>query len=518
MTSCPRNRLCRAAFAAALILTVPSGGRFAVHAGALPDLPLLSLEHIQYEGAFRLPTGTFGESSLDYSEGPLEYNAANNSIFIVGHNHQQAIAEFAVPDIVNSDALGDLNMADAPVQDFSTILGRPSGGNTQEINTIGGMELVTGAGGAQLLVNAYEYYDAPGDNTHSTLVIRDAGDLAGSQVDGYFQFEGGAGHTSGWISPIPSEWQSILGGTHITGQSSGIPIISRTTVGPSAFAFAPRDIVGTGSVPVPVPTVKLLDFSLDHPLHTDLSNDSGGNDLWTHLSRATYGLVVPGTRTYATFGYSGGHESGVCYKCTQNNGNLCGGYCAPDAGDYYQYYWLWDVYDLVSVKNGEMNSYDVRPYGCGEFATPFETSEHQIGGGTFDPASGLLYLTVQRADRDQGTYANPPVVIVYSFDLTIPVRRLPDAQSAAQGLDLRAIRAANGGGVTLALRASRTQHVIVAVYNVCGRRVAVLHDGMIGAGSSHCVNLQKSLLGDGSYVVRATGEDASAGLRVAVVE
>lgn len=81
---------------------------------------------------------------------------------------------------------------------------------------------------------------------------------------------------------------------------------------------------------------------------------------------------MPGTRTYATFGHSGGHVCGVCYKCTQNNGNLCGGYCPPDANDNYQFYWLWDMNDLIQVKNDEIESFDVLPYDYSEFATLFE--------------------------------------------------------------------------------------------------------------------------------------------------
>lgn len=379
------------------------------------ELPLLHLSDIHYQGAFRLPAVTYGTSSLNYSEGPLEYNQTNHSIFIVGHAHHQNIAEFAIPGLDKSDDMTDLPMASAPLQNFTTILDRATGGNPQALDRVGGMEYIKTGSLERLIINAYEYYDAPGDNSHTTLVAGNSADLGACTMGGFYIFEGGAGHTSGWISPIPPEWRSTLGGSYITGQSSGIPIISRTSVGPSAFSFNHEHLTGTSAVPTPVPTVKLLDFSLAHPLHEDLSNTSRTNDIWTHLSRVVYGLVVPGTRTYLTIGQSGGHESGVCYKCTQNNGNLCGGYCANDAADYYHYYWLWDVNDLVAVKNGQKNSHDVQPYSHGEFPTPFATN--QFGGGTYDPGTDLLYLTVQRADRLQGTYSNPPVVVAFSFEV-----------------------------------------------------------------------------------------------------
>ncbi|MHC4401922.1 MAG: hypothetical protein ACYTG0_19805, partial [Planctomycetota bacterium] len=49
----------------------------------------------------------------------------------------------------------------------------------------------------------------------------------------------------------------------------------------------------------------------------------------------------------------------------------------------------------------------------GIFRTPFEGSTHRLGGGAFDPSTGRIYLTAQKADRQQGRYANPPVVMAY---------------------------------------------------------------------------------------------------------
>lgn len=392
-----------------------------MHAQPSPaDLPLLGVDGFEFVGAFRLPATTYGSSSLNYSEGPLAYNPSNHSILIVGHSHHQEVAEFSIPALVNSTVLADLNMAGAPLQSFESVLDQAPTGNPQSLNRIGGLAVVNAGSGPRLVVNAYEYYDAPGDNTQTTMVLGNPDGIATTWAGGFYNFQGGAGHTSGWLSPIPDAWQDSLGGSYLTGQSSGIPIISRTSVGPSAFAFNPIELLDTTLVTTPVPTTKVLDFSLAHPLHSDLSNSNGTNDIWTHLSRATYGIILPGTRTYATFGYSGGHgPDGVCYKCTQDNGNLCGGYCAPDPNDYYQFIWLWDVLDLIAVKKGLINSYDVAPYAYGAFPTPFENNTHQIGGGSYDPTTGYLYLTIQKADRAQGTYANPPVVVVYKVSHSV---------------------------------------------------------------------------------------------------
>lgn len=475
------------------------------------SLPLLAIDELQYAGGFRLPARDFGASSLNFSQGPIEYNAEDHTLFIVGHTYQQAIAEFAVPTLVNDTVLEELAMAGDPVQVFSSVLDDVSGGNEQGLNRIGGMELVQGPDGPELLVNAFEYYDASGSNTVTTLVIRDAGDLAGSAIDGYFAFAGGAGHTSGWMSPIPAGWQSLLGGTHITGQSSGIPIISRCTVGPSAFAFDPLDIAGVPSPPTPVPTVRLLDFSLAEPLHEDLSNGEGDNDLWTHLSRAVYGLVVPGTRTYFTIGQSGGHESGVCYKCTQDEGHLCGGYCTPKASDNYQYYWLWDLRDLLAVKNGEMLSHEVRPYDYGRFSTPFQHRFNEIGGGSFDPASGLLYLSVQRADRAQGTYANPPVIVAYRFDTATRAKRRGGSHGTAAvrgAVRVSVSPAAGGGSLRVALDGARFQEVSVAVHDLAGRLRGVRRHA-VGGGGERTITVPFARAAAGMLIVSVSADDFS---------
>lgn len=382
----------------------------AVEAGSPLDLPLLHLEDFEYAGAFRVPAGELGVSSMNYAEGPFAYDPAAHSIYIVGHTYQQAVAEFLVPDLVESTSIGDLNMAADPVQVFAPTLQRVEP-NPQSIDRIGGMALVESPSGVELIVNAYEYYDAPADNTHTTFVVRSPGDLAGSEVDGFYSFAGRA-HAAGWISSIPQDWQTEIGQPYITGSSSGMPIIGRLSVGPSAFAFDPLDVVGAGVAPGDVPTQALLDFSLEHPLHDDLGNDGGDNDIWTHLSRAVHGFIAPGTRTYVTVGHSGGHATGVCYKCTPTGATEpCGGYCANDVGDYAHYYWLWDVADLLAVKQGTTQAWEVRPYEYGVFPTAFTT--RTLGGGAYDPASNLLYLTVQRADTDQGTYSNPPIVVAY---------------------------------------------------------------------------------------------------------
>ena len=384
------------------------GGTVADPVGGEADKPaaeLFRMSDLVYIGAFRVPAKANGMSDMNYSQGPIAYAADSHSVFLVGHAHQQAVAEYLVPDIVDSKDITKLKMA-KPVQAFNPVLDRMPGGNPEKLNRLGGLAVHDG----RLLISAYEYYDAPADNVTTHLVIEDASDLAGSLVTGPLSFEGRA-HTSGWMSPVPAEWQAALGGSWIAGSSSGEPIIGRLSVGPSAFSFYPEDMNSkTGKVS----STMLLDFSLKWRLHEDLTNEFGKNDIWTHLSRAVYGFIPPGSRSYITIGYSGGHNSSVCYKCVPTGRKAnCPGYCASESNDYDLMYWLWDVQDLVDVRNGDKSPYSVYPYDHGVFKAPF--AAQRIGGGSYDPVSNRLYITLQRADNKQGPYANTPIILVYSI-------------------------------------------------------------------------------------------------------
>lgn len=382
---------------------------------ALPDpfsLPRADIDDFKFIGGFRLPAKDYGDTSLNYAKGVIEQT--DDSLFIVGHQHHDMIAEFPIPELINSEVISELVIADDPIQLPVSILGAASSGNTQGIDEITGLEVIDD----QLIVNAMEYYDAPADNSHTTLIVDNAFELATANVGGYYEMQGAA-HAGGWLSPIPTEWQAILGGDYLTGHSSGEPIISRLSVGPSAFVVTSSDLSQANAGDPEIKTATLLDFSLERPLHEDLFNESGENDLWTHTSRAVYGFIVPGTRTYATFGHTSGITSGIGYKITQDDGSLCPGYCSYLKSDQMNFYWLWDVSDLVAVKDGQLAASSVRPYAHGTFEVPYQTSDtvNRIGGASFDEASGILLFSVLKADNEQGEYANPPIIAGYRLNL-----------------------------------------------------------------------------------------------------
>ena len=378
----------------------------------------IEMPGLNYIGAFRLPTQTFGESSVNFAQGPIAYDSKRNSLFIVGHAHHQAIAEFPVPDIRNVEQIDQLATAGAPLQIFTRILNRVSGGNEQGTNTIGSLRIISVAGEQKLLVGAFIYYPGYSGATHTHMLIESPYSIANSPITGFFQMQGGPGRTSGWTSPVPPELQEGLGGTYLAGMSSGWPIISRLSVGPTAFAFNHEDFA---SDDLTIPTKTLLNYDLKEEmrLHPDLSNKEGYNTLWTHLSYGVYGFIIPETHTYLVLGNSGGHTHGVCYKCLQNTGTECAGFCSPDTADYYNFCWIYDVKDLMKVRRKEVASHTIRPLSYGQIKFPLlDERYYRLGGGCFDPQSRRLFLSVRAGDnvsRLKGGYDRPPLIVVYQL-------------------------------------------------------------------------------------------------------
>ena len=74
------------------------------------------------------------------------------------------------------------------------------------------------------------------------------------------------------------------------------------------------------------------------------------------------------------------------------------------------------------------------------------------------------------------------------------------------------------GRVTFTLAVRQAQYVRVDVLDVQGRRVAVLHDGPLGAATAHRFTLGAATLPGGIYAVRATGEYFRAVRQVVLVQ
>jgi hypothetical protein len=215
------------------------------------------------------------------------------------------------------------------------------------------------------------------------------------------------------MAPIPAEWQAALGGPALTGQCC-IPIISRTSLGPSATVFDPAHLSAQADA------VQVVGYPIDHPtLGTYEDRDP------SHLfltATAFAGIVFPpGTSSVLFVGVQPGT---ACYGQGTSDKSLDGTpyqgtvYCYDPTNHYkgthgYPYrgfVWAYDVHDLVRVKQGQVKPWEVTPYATWTLTAPFMSDARTaIQGATYDPATRRLFLSLGFAD---GT---APVIAVYQL-------------------------------------------------------------------------------------------------------
>jgi hypothetical protein len=373
-------------------------------------LPESSKINFDYLGAFRFSTTTVGSSRMAYVNGSFAISPQGNTLFAVGHEHHQAIAEFVIPELKYSNVPKDLNYA-TNIQKFTSILkNKKRLNNTQKLDRISGLEVIEG----ELFVNAVEYYDAPADNSLTTFIIRDPHNLSSSKVDGLFKLKGRV-HSAGWITKLPKEWREVFKASYLHGYASNYAINSRLSMGPTAFTSYIDNFAGIDEKNGSIPTKALMNFSIKRPMYEDLYNKSKENKVWTEVSNAYYGFILPNSERYLVLGNSGGHDSSIGYKATQKNGNKCGGPCAFDNKDYYNFYWIFDVNDFVKSQEGKIKPWNIKPIEYGKLDLPFARKTKNMIGADYDERNQKLYIMLENVDRSQSRFEKAPVMLVYKI-------------------------------------------------------------------------------------------------------
>jgi hypothetical protein len=352
-----------------------------------------------YKGAFRLPFGENGASSFSYGGTAIAFNPHRRSLFIVGHDHHQAIAEVAVPDIVNSDRVEDLKTAKI-LQPFTAILARIPNWTLEGGCKIGGL-LVNGN---ELIGTVYEFYDAEGNAVDSHFKLSSL-DLKKANVTGLFRAGRlGGGFVAGYMAHIPNEWKDKLGASQLTGQAA-LSIISRTSAGPAAFAFNASDLGPNAAQVMPLAY---------YPLAKRLAREDTQNPLFNTTTQIT-GLVFPtGTDELWFFGT---HGTGPWWYGENGDGqnmhDPAGDYKGPHAYPYVFQAWVYSAHDLLAARKGTRQPWDIKPKDVLTFDLPFSEGSKRIGGAAYDPATRLLYISQLRADRLE--YDMNPLIHVFQL-------------------------------------------------------------------------------------------------------
>lgn len=388
------------------------------------EAPLLQSTDLVYEGAFRLPTTPLNDAvhTFNYMGNAVGVGMAFDpagdggagSLLIPGMQLGGLIAEVGIPASVKSGALSSLNTASL-IHDFVDPLNghRNDVDRDNDSNYLGGLLLYD----SKIIVTAYNYFDTNAD-VHPLSHFVTSRNLSSPAVLGG-PYRVGAAGDAGWVAgamaSIPSQYQAALGGTHLSSQW-GIPILGRTSAGPSASVFSAADL----GVAVPVPATKVLGYPLTHATlggldaSTQCANVSNGVDLFD-CSVKPGGLVFPTIGRSVLFFGNLGTLANYCYgpgstdpsmHCTVVGGeNVSYDPVSASKGQHaypYRYFvWAYDVNDLIAVKEGRMNYWDVRPYATWDLTFPINGGGFKIVGSAYDPIDQRIFLAEQFGDNDR---------------------------------------------------------------------------------------------------------------------
>ena len=397
--------------------------------------PLIHIANMKYEGAFIFNSDDFGFSSMHDAEGgmafaPPKETAPNGSLFASGNYARGGVSEWAIPPLVKSFNVNELNMTEQPLQSFADLSDRAPKRRV-ELGYFADLLWIDN----ELLYSEHNYYPASNLDLHKMAVLRDANNLQGSTAAGYFRVNALSGEeglesytakaSAGWMSEIPEEWHTLLDGTHLMGPADGWNVEGRFAAGPSVFTFNPKADIVSKEPSAVISSEALVDYSTENPI-TEIgivgeNYYNAPSDLWNAMSFVHFGFIPSGSRTLMLIGNQWGINGDIGYKITQNNGELCGGPCPYDSDDKANYYWLIDLKDVFDARNGNRRYDSIMPYAYGPLPLPFQQGKegekrvNNVRGGAYDAKTGTVYFQIKGGDP-RPRYQLRPVMVAYTFD------------------------------------------------------------------------------------------------------
>lgn len=397
--------------AAALSTQVLSQGRRVTPISDPTQLPRLTFDQLKYAGAFRLPAERVNNDSFTSGGGPLAFNPARNSLFVGARSGR--VAEITIPTPVTSAEVAAL-----PFAEYLQAFEDPSDGGIKEIAKDGAMLAGLLVYRNRLYGTGSIYYDAANAQRRShfarplTLIERGATPLRAVWDDRR------TGYVAGYLALVPPEWQTRLGGPAVTGQCC-VPIVSRTSMGPAAFAFDPAAIDDDRTVDAR----PLVYYPGDHPT---LGSWSGSGPVYGATTEVAGLALIAGTRTAVFVGRNG--TGPYCYgdgtgdraldQTTDDKGvkrcyDPTNPYKGPHAYPYRYQMWAYDLGEWAEVRAGRRDPWSVKPYAVWPFELPTPELTVRLLGVAYDAATQRLFVSQLGADR--GRYESRAVIHVYQL-------------------------------------------------------------------------------------------------------
>lgn len=419
---------------------------FLIPATAYSDDILLQSTDMTYLGAFRGPVDPVHGGTLWYTDAPdygvafrsARSGAENGSLYATGHLYYSSIFEGAIPSTFSSSSV----LSDIPrmtiLQGLTPIFGSnrgdlkdciyntsnqcdPNPGGSGPNTQYGGLLVA----GDKLIATRWDYYAYSGAQTYAWFTH--GLDLSVSDSSGPFKPSSNSRIMSGYLTTIPENWRTALGGDTMSGLFE-VPIVSATSAYPSATSFYAADLTGTGTVA----TNMLMYTTCPNYPHDTLgcwTNTTPSNN-YTSNSEGFGGAVFPvGSKTLLVFHVHGTGDS--CYGEATTNQSLHGQVACGDGGAEtccydlestsrggHSYPYVYQVQafsadDLAAVKAGTKTHNELMPYAVWSLSFPQSATNHTIAGVAYDPDTQRLFVRQGAAD---GT---APLYQVFQLDIGI---------------------------------------------------------------------------------------------------
>lgn len=405
---------------AALLLAARSTTVLAATANPTTE-PLVQQSDLVYQGSFQLPniechSPTY--ACFAFGGTALAYDPANNGLFVVGHPYGELTAEVSIPTPAKNSQISALPTATLIQPFIDALEGQRNDVNPTDPNPhyIGGQLDY----GGRLIISVYSYYDGGGTQSTShfarPLDLATASPFVGPVKVGSLY----PGFVSGYMATIPPEWQSLFGGPALTGNCC-LAIAGYQSNGPSVSVFNPDNIGTESSVPATI----LVGYPHATPLSTGWATQSNLYNGTTNIN----GVVFPdrtasvlffGSQGIGPFCYGPGTSDEALAGTTQasTGDTWCYDPAVSSKGThaypYVDQVWAYNANDLLQVKNGTEQDYQVKPYSVWTLPLPYNTTNgiNTIGGAAYDPADNLIFIS-EKCPLTSCT----PIIDVYKVDM-----------------------------------------------------------------------------------------------------
>jgi hypothetical protein len=391
------------------------------------------------QGGFCPPQSADG-NGVYFDFGPkhgMAYRSSTGGLFVPNRFNQ--VSEWNVPALVTGSTTASFNYSGYNQPHTPDA----SEGKDNEVDLGGGEPANTSA----VLVHAGKLVGSlviNYDNANSGLCLytrplstTDTGNVVG--VDGIID-AGKFRFFSKAFCDIPVEWQEALGGPVMGLAGSSYSIISTQSMGPSCASFDPADIDGDHGH---VPGTMLVGYPDGHRELGTYDDWPPPSEFYNFSMQVLGGFIPDGTRNMVFLGSMGARDSiyagyGTGTSNIAEHGTLypnpvtgpfmicydppyagnSGGHCWP----YKSYAWIYDLWDMKRVKDGDLDPWELRPVEMFDMDSVFPititdvNALHQARGGAWDKANRHVYISQEGA----GCIGNNGAIWVFQVPGTTP--------------------------------------------------------------------------------------------------